>query len=220
MKVFSIIPARGGSKRIPYKNIAKVNGVPLLEWTIKHSLNSEMINKTFVSTDALYIKDVAGKSGAIVIDRPKELCGDKSSSEDAVRHWLDTLDDKPDIIVMLQCTAPIRDKNQINNGIKKLIKKKSDSLFFASDLGRWIWTKDNKPINYDYTNRIMTQDKDWELVECSDYIFTYNLFNTTGLRLGGKIIHEKVSKLATLDIDDKTDLCIVQAIAKELNLKP
>lgn len=220
MKVYSIIPARGGSKRVPYKNIAEINGISLLEWTLKHSLECSYIDRTYVSTDALYIKEVAKQHGTYIIDRPLELCGDKSSSEEAVKHWLDILDEKPDIIVMMQCTAPFRDKNQIENGINKLISEKADSLYYGAELGRWIWTRDNKPINYDYKHRIMTQDKDWELIECSDYIFTYDLFESTGLRLGGKIIHEKVSKFATIDIDDIYDLRIAQSIGKELNLKP
>jgi N-acylneuraminate cytidylyltransferase len=221
LKTYCIIPARGRSKRIPYKNIAKINGIPLLEWTIKHSLESDEIKKTYVSTDALYIKDLAEKCGAIVIDRPSELCTDTSQSEEAVNHWLDVLgNDKPDIIVMMQCTAPFRETSQIDTGIRKLIYEKADSLFFASELGKWIWSNDNKPLNYDYKKRIMTQEKEWELIECSDYIFTYDLFKKTGLRLGGKIINQKVSKYVAIDVDDNIDLVVARSVAKYLNLKP
>jgi len=175
-----------------------------------------MIDKVYVSTNCPKISSVALKAGAIVIKRPENLCGDESTTEEAIGHWLQQIEERPDIIALVQCTSPFRGKDTLDNAIKKLIQEKADSLFFATDLGRWIWTEDNVPINYDYTNRIMTQDKNWELVEGGDYIFTTDLFEKTSLRLGGKIIHYKIGKIESTDIDDHEDLLIARSIASVL----
>jgi len=214
MKVFSLTPARGGSKRIPNKAVVDLCGRPLIEWTLRDSIQSNRIDKSYVSTDSQLIKDEIRQLPVEVVDRPSEFAGDKSSSESVVKHWLSTLDEKPDIIVMLQCTGPFRQRETLDNAIQKLIDEKADSLFFGSDLGRWIWSTSNVPLNYDYRNRIMTQDKEWELVEGSDYIFTRKLFEETGFRLGGKIVHYKIEKLESIDIDDKDDLIIARGVAQ------
>ena len=77
----------------------------------------------------------------------------------------------------MQCTSPFRQKGIIDNAIKKMIKEKADSLFFGHSIERWLW-KNNKPINYDYKKRPMTQDKQWDIdIEGGDYIFTMDWEN-------------------------------------------
>ena len=94
MKVISIIPARGGSKGILKKNIIDVAGKPLIAWTIEQSINTDIINKTYVSTENMEIAKISQKYGAEIIWRPEEICGDLATSESAILHALDYLKEK------------------------------------------------------------------------------------------------------------------------------
>ena len=117
MNILSIIPARGGSKSIPLKNIVKIQNKPLLYYTVTASLNSKLITRTIVSTDNQKIAKVAELLGAEVIKRPKKLASDTSSVELTIQHTVDHLkkteDYIPDIIILLQNTSPLRNSKHI-----------------------------------------------------------------------------------------------------------
>lgn len=213
MRIIAIIPARGGSKRIKDKNIVILGRSPLIEWTLHAATYSELITDIYVSTDDNFIKMAAESMGAVVIDRPAELCADDSPSEDAIIHVLENIDYEPDIIVMMQCTGPFRLPGQIDRGIQKLINSGADSLFFGTYLERWIWSNDGKKsLNYDYKNRQMTQEKQWEIVEGSDYVFLRESFIKHKNRLGGKIEHYIIDKICNFDINTEIDLGIAKAV--------
>jgi CMP-N-acetylneuraminic acid synthetase len=108
--------------------------------------------------------------------------------------------------------------NQIDDGINKIIKTKADSLLFVHEFDRFIWDENHFPLNYSYRKRPRTQEKEWEMVENGDYIFTSKLFKETKLRLGGKIEFMKTSKISGTDIDTPLDLEIARAIAQHKNL--
>ena len=93
-KVITVIPARGGSKGVPRKNVKLLNGKPLIAYTIEASLNSGVVDRVFISTDDAEIAEVAKKFGAEVIDRPAELAGDKVTLEPVIKHALDYLREK------------------------------------------------------------------------------------------------------------------------------
>ena len=101
-----IIPARGGSKRIKNKNILKLGNLTLIEHTILHALNSKLKKNIYISTDSTKIKLICKKYPVKVIDRPKKISNDYSSSEDALIHALDNIPFSPDYVVFLQCTSP------------------------------------------------------------------------------------------------------------------
>lgn len=110
--IISIIPARGGSKGIPRKNIKELNGKPLIAYSIEHSLKVDSIDRTIVSTDDEEIGEISREIGAEVIERPDELAEDDSLVIDAVRYTVEKLEsegDKIDIIVLFEPTSPIRD---------------------------------------------------------------------------------------------------------------
>ena len=112
MRSVAIIPARGGSRGIPRKNLRVIAGKPLLAYTIEHALATPSIDRVVVSTDDVEIGTVAARHGAEVIWRPAEISGDRASSEAALLHALDELaardDYRPDLVVMLQATSPLR----------------------------------------------------------------------------------------------------------------
>lgn len=125
-RVLALIPARGGSKRLPGKNIKIFCGRPLIHWTIAQALRSRLVNSVVVSTDDRRIARAARVAGARVpFMRPARLASDKSSTFDAVAHTIDFLrsrGEKYDILALLEPTSPLRKKEDIDNAIAMLIK--------------------------------------------------------------------------------------------------
>ena len=109
-KLKVIIPARGGSKGVPGKNIKKINGIPLLAYPIMAAKNSKYISDIYVSTDDTDIKNVALEYGSKVIDRPKEFAQDDSLDIDVMRHAVNHLQDLGDIVHLRATTPMIKGK--------------------------------------------------------------------------------------------------------------
>lgn len=159
MKYITLIPARGGSKRFPGKNIHMLNGMPLIEYSIQYSFQCNLINATYVSTDDKDIKAVASISGATVLDRSEELATDHASTaavmQDAVRTLIDN-GVEFDYVVLLQATNPLRPKDLLKDAIKIIEEKHCSSLMAVNrcdkKLGKII---DNqfKPWNYYFGQR-------------------------------------------------------------------
>lgn len=200
---------------MPGKNLAMLGGYHLIEWTVNDAINSNLISDIYVSTDSERIAGIVEHMPKVtVIERPAALCTPVSASETAIEHVLSVIAEKPDIIVMMQCTSPFRMHNQLDTALRLFMDKEVDSLFFGCKLGRWIWNpSDLTAINYDPESRVMTQSKQWELVECGDYIFTRDIFERTGNRLGGQRMCYKVGKICSYDIDTAIDLEVCRAIA-------
>lgn len=226
LEVMTIIPARGGSKGIPQKNLRLLAGKPLISYTIKQSLNSSLVNRTFVSTDSLAIKEVSEKCGAEVIVRPSSLAKDKTTSEAAVRHAIKYLERKggylPDIIVFLQCTSPLRRKNDIDRAIKYLLKNKYDSIFSAYEKHYMVWEENRgklRSLNFDYRKRPRRQDKNKEYVENgSIFIFKRNSFLTYGNRICGKAGVYVMPYEYSIDIDDLFDFWLCKKLINRRRL--
>jgi len=126
MKILGITPARGGSKSIYKKNINPLAGKPLIAWTIEAALQSKLLNEYLVSTEDSEISAVAKKYGAHVLDRPKELATDEATSLSVLQH---VLKNKPaDIVVLLQCTSPVREAGLIDRCIQQFLDSHADSL--------------------------------------------------------------------------------------------
>ena len=110
--VLGVIPARGGSKRFPGKNIVPFRGMPLIEWTIRAAQRSGYIDTLICSTDSFRIVKVAGRNGCRVLHRPEDLATDEATSEDVLRHVLTFY--PADIVVLLQPTSPLRTTEDID----------------------------------------------------------------------------------------------------------
>ena len=133
-KILAFIPARGGSKGIPNKNIKLFNGKPLIEWTINSALKSKLISKVIVSSDSKKILSISKKLGADIVLRPKNISGDFATTESAIKHYIKNTKESFDTIVLLSPTSPIRKMKDIDNAIKEFKSKKQDSCFSASIL--------------------------------------------------------------------------------------
>lgn len=211
--IVAIIPARGGSKSIPEKNIIDFCGKPLIAWSIIQARESKYIQQVFVTTDNEKIGKVSREYGAFIIDRPEELASDASSSEDALLHAMSEIEKQHDFesVLFLQATSPLRESSDIDMAIEMFHSKKADSLFSASlykDLCLW---KDNannmESITYDFRDRKRRQDRNpYYLENGSIYIFKTHIIKQDNNRLGGKIIHYDMPVWKSHEIDDVEDV--------------
>ncbi len=218
----AIIPARGGSKGLPGKNIRTLTGKPLIAHSIIHSLEAKLIDKVYVSTDDHEIAEIAQEYGAEIINRPEELAGDTASSESALIHAVEQIEATGvtiDLVVFLQCTSPIRTEKDIDNGIKKVKTEGADSLLSVSPSHRFLWQEVNgvaKSINYDYRHRHRRQDMQPQYVENgSIYIFKPWVLKELNNRLGGKIALLTMSEAASWEIDSLLDFEIAESLLKK-----
>jgi len=131
-QVLAVIIARGGSKRLPRKNLLPLRGKPLIAWTIEHARNSKYIDKILVSTDDKEIARISKTYGAVVpFIRPAALAADDSPSADAVLHTLDFLHERgydPATVVLLQPTSPLRQASDIDNALELFVRNKCESV--------------------------------------------------------------------------------------------
>lgn len=220
MNVIAIIPARGGSKRIPRKNVLPLAGKPLLQYSIEQARGSRLIKRVIVSTDDDEIVDIAVSCGAEVVRRPPELSDDTASSESALLHVLQYLEAEegfiPDLIVFLQCTSPLRKYDDIDKAIDTLIVHAYDSLLSAFRFNKYIWQMRGNavvPINYDYKKRWREQDFPVQFQENgSIYVLKSWVLKQLNNRLGGKIGIYEMDYLASFQIDTYEDLELCESI--------
>lgn len=133
MEVLAVIPARGGSKGLPQKNVRPLGGHPLIAYSIQAAREAKKITRTLVNTDAAYIKEVAEQYKAVVpFLRPPELAGDLSTDLEVFQHtlrWLEQEENyRPDLVVHLRPTSPVRPVGLIDLAIEKLMNTDADSL--------------------------------------------------------------------------------------------
>lgn len=167
MEILSIIPARGGSKGIPGKNIKLLGGKPLIAHTIEASLKSKYITRTILSTEDAKIKDIALSFGAQVIDRPLELAQDETKTAPVMLHVLETLEKEnyiPDAVILLQATCPMRNEHHIDDAFKLFFDNDCDSVFAAYEFGnthaKWKMLYDGKLEGlYNYRERPRRQEE-------------------------------------------------------------
>jgi len=129
----TIIPARGGSKRLPRKNVLDLAGKPLIAWTIEAGLKSKYIDKIVVTSDDDEILEISKKFGAEIIKRPDELASDTATTFDAIKHAIDNLE-AYDYIVLLQPTSPLRNTDHIDEAIELLMAKESDAVVSVCEM--------------------------------------------------------------------------------------
>lgn len=212
--VIAIIPARGGSKRVPGKNLVPVGGEPLIAHTLRHALESRHLSDVYVSTDDDSIAAFSEARGAQTVRRPKELSDDAATSEAALLHVLDyrsqhDLDD-PDIVVFLQCTSPVRAHGDIDRAIEQFVREGADSMFSATRDANYVWElRDGtlQSLTYDYKNRKRGQDFNAQYRENgSMFLFRPQVLRQHNNRLGGKISVYEMGMWASFEINSPIEV--------------
>lgn len=224
--VIAIIPARGGSKGIPGKNLRLVCGKPLLAWSIMHARDAKSINSVWVSSDSNDILDVAEEYGAIAIRRPEGLSGDTAPSEAAWLHALEEVEHsgvRVDLVVGMQATSPIRAGSDLDAAIGQVNSESLDSLLTVTeveDFFNWrIGSDGPESVNYDYRSRKIRQLFEKRFLENgSFYIFRPEILRTLNNRLGGKIGMHVMERYKMFQIDNPEDIVLCESIMRGYGL--
>jgi len=225
--ILAIIPARGGSKGLPGKNIKEIAGKPLIAWSIEQGKKSKYIDKLIVSTDDKEIANISKKYGADVpFIRPAELASDKSKTIDTILHAINYFESREnffDIIVLLEPTSPLRDTEDIDEAIEKLItEKEAESIVGISKVeishpAFLVRLEDEflKPYLYKDFRVLRRQEiSDLYFYEGSIYI-SYS----KSLKLRRNFYHDKAigytfPKWKSYEVDDISDFVIIEALLK------
>lgn len=220
----AIIPARGGSKGIPRKNVRLLNGKPLIAHTIEQALKTPTINRVIVSTDDAEIGAVSQQYGAEVVWRPAEISGDLASSEAALLHVLEYLEQSegycPDLTVFLQCTSPLTLAEDIEGTIQALLREQADSALAVVPFHYFIWREngagDAVGINHDKQRRLLRQQRAPEYLESGAvYVMRTTQFRKTKHRFFGKTALYVMPADRRLEIDEPADFRVAEVLLRE-----
>ncbi len=216
-RIVAVIPARGGSKGVPGKNLREVGGVPLIARAIGAALCTEWIDRVVVTTDDAEIERVATAEGADVVLRPAELAGDTASSESALLHALDAIDGEVDVLVFLQATSPFIRPNDLDAAIETVRDGRHDVVFSAVLSHGFLWRESERGavgINHDASVRLRRQDREPEFLETGAfYVMDAAGFRRAGFRFFGSVGIAEVEQSTALEIDTEADLEVAHALA-------
>lgn len=218
----AIIPARGGSKGVPRKNVQRVGGIPLVARAVLAARESGVIDLVVVTTDDDEIASVAREHGATIVRRPAEISGDEASSESALLHALDVLDeDGPPVgvIAFLQATSPFIDAAALRRAVEDVREKRLDSVFAAVETYGFLWSRDPSSstvsaVNHDAERRPRRQDRDPHLLETGAfYVMSADGFRAAGHRFFGRVGAVEVREGTEIEIDTHDELERARALA-------
>jgi CMP-N-acetylneuraminic acid synthetase len=207
-----IIPARGGSKGIPRKNLQLVNGVPLVARAIRTARAACSISEVVVSTDDQEIADLACAEGAGVVWRPADISGDAASSESALLHAVGVLElAADDLIVFMQCTSPLTSSSDLDGLVELFLAEHADSAFTVTPFHGFIWRRGTDrqavAVNHDANVRFRRQDLEPEYLENGAlYAFSVGGFVKHRHRFFGRTVMFEMPAVRCLDIDSPDDL--------------
>ena len=227
-RAIAIIPARGGSKRVPGKNLLPLAGRPLVAHSVLHARESRYVETVYVSTDDSAIAEVAQGVGAEVIERSPELAGDKATSESALLEVLDArvargLAD-PDLVVFLQCTSPVRRPGEVDRAVEKLLSENADSLISVAEDAALLWHADGdapRAVNWDSQHRPREQELAHQYRENgSIYVFRPAVLREHGNRLGGRIALHVMDFWSSFQLDKPADRELLEWIIRRPGLGP
>ena len=142
-RVLAVIPARGGSKGVPAKNLLPVGGVPLVARAVRECLAAKLVTDVVVSTDDQAIAAAARQAGAEVVLRPAAIAGDTATSEAAVLHAMDAHETlhgtKVDVVLLVQCTSPFIIREDVDGVVNAVVHNGADSALTVAPFHGFIW---------------------------------------------------------------------------------
>ena len=220
-KIVAIITARKGSKGIINKNIKKLNGIPLLAYSIMYAKKSKYIDKVFVTTDGANIEKVSKKYNSQVIKRPKNLSSDSAMSDIAVIHAINYIEKNLgyyfDYVVFLQPTSPLRTIGEIDRAIELAVRKKRDCVFSSNVYHPYLWIKKDrklKPLSINPKKLKRRQDCEQIVDTGSYYITKKEVFKNYRNRYGKKVLNYLSDFHSSFEIDEIKDLKFISNYLK------
>lgn len=225
-KVLALIPARGGSKRLPDKNILPLDNKPLIAWTIEAALASKYIDRVLVTTDSDEIAKVSKQYGAeIPFIRPGKLSADETSTNEVIQHFLEKVDgDSDEIILILQPTSPLRLEDDIDRAIELLVHKKADGVVSVCECDHsplWCNTLPENNSLGTFLRKEVVGKRSQDLptyYRLNGAIYSYSreaLFKHEGIHYSDSVFSLIMSKNASVDIDDLMDFRFAEVMMSE-----
>ncbi|MDQ0599413.1 YrbI family 3-deoxy-D-manno-octulosonate 8-phosphate phosphatase [Streptomyces canus] len=228
-RVLAVIPARGGSKGVPAKNLAPVGGVPLVARAVRECRATRLVTDVVVSTDDQAIAAAAREAGAEVVLRPAAIAGDTATSEAAVLHAMDTHEAlhgaAVDVVVFVQCTSPFLVREDIDGVAGAVVETGADTAVTVAAFHGFIWrdaddeaTGGGYGVNHDKSYRPRRQDRPQDLLETgAAYAMDAAGFRKHQHRFFGRTELVRTDPARVLEIDDPHDLARARALAPLLD---
>jgi YrbI family 3-deoxy-D-manno-octulosonate 8-phosphate phosphatase len=235
--VLAVIPARGGSKGVPGKNLAPVGGIPLVARAVRECVAAGHVTHVVVSTDDPSIAEVARSAGAGVVLRPADIAGDTATSEAAVLHAMDAHEAAHggapvDIVLLVQCTSPFITSEEIDGVAEAVISGGADTAHTVAPFHGFVWREDTDAapdapgplaarsasgafgVNHDKAGRPRRQDRPQEFMETGTaYAMRADGFRDRRHRFFGRTVLVKTDPARVLEIDEPGDMIRARALA-------
>lgn len=227
-RVLAVIPARGGSKGVPAKNLAPVGGVPLVARAVRECRAARLVSDVVVSTDDPAIAVAVREAGAGVVLRPAAIAGDTATSEAAVLHALDAYEAQHgtpvDVVLLVQCTSPFLVREDVAGVAAAVVENGADTAVTVAPFHGFVWRDADDPaeggfgVNHDKSHRPRRQDRPQDLLETgAAYAMDAAGFRTHQHRFFGRTELVRTDPARVLEIDDPHDLARARALAPLLD---
>jgi CMP-N,N'-diacetyllegionaminic acid synthase len=219
----AIIPARGGSKRLPRKNVLDLNGKPLIAYSIEAGLKSKYIDKVIVTSDDDEILTISERYGADTIKRPDELASDTATTFDAIKHAMENCE-RYDYIILLQPTSPLRNEKHIDEAIELLESKNADAVVSVCEMDHsplWSNTLNDSLSMSDFLKDEVVNKRSQDLekyyrLNGAIYICNIKKFlKEESFFLKDNVFAYKMDRKKSIDIDEKIDFEITKIMLRE-----
>ena len=219
LNVLIIIPARGGSKGIPKKNIRLMNGKPLISYAIQTALASSYHPDVYVSTDSDEIADISAKYGAKIIKRDESLAGDAVTLDPVIYDALLRAEREKglpyNLIITIQPTSPLTKTTTLDNAIRLFIKKKCNTIISVVNKPHLSWKEsDEKNITPNYTKRLNRQQLPKNYLETGAFVITDRSSISSTTRFGKDVCVYEVPEEESIDIDNEIDWIATESLMK------
>lgn len=222
--IVAIIPARGGSKGVPRKNVKDFCGKPLLAHTVEQALAAETVNRVVLTSEDDEIIAAGEQYGADILRRPQEMATD-AAKVDPLLIWsveeLEKSGDPIDILVLLYPTAPLRGVEAIDATVRRVRDEGFDSALTLMEDKSYLWRVEEgiaSPTNYSPSNRAPRQQEAWNqwIENKAVYAMTRNLLLETKCRIHGRVGYVEMDALRSIDIDNPSDFVIAETVYNKL----
>ncbi|MEV4501522.1 acylneuraminate cytidylyltransferase [Streptomyces klenkii] len=226
--VLAVIPARGGSKGVPAKNLAPIGGVPLVARAVRECRAARLVTDVVVSTDDPGIAATARGAGAVVVQRPAALSGDTATSEAAVLHAMDAYEathgTAVGTVLLVQCTSPFLTSGDVDGVAEAVVEGGADSALTVAPFHGFVWRAEGEGdrgahgVNHEKSHRPRRQDRPQDLLETgAAYAMRADGFRAARHRFFGRTELVRTEAARVLEVDDPHDLARARALAPLLD---
>ncbi|MEV4926223.1 acylneuraminate cytidylyltransferase [Streptomyces roseoverticillatus] len=231
--VLAVIPARGGSKGVPAKNLAPIGGVPLVARAVRECRAARLVTDVVVSTDDPGIAATARGAGAVVVQRPAAIAGDTATSEAAVLHAMDAYEamhgTEVGTVLLVQCTSPFLTSGDVDGVAEAVVEGGADSALTVAPFHGFVWREGREEpeerqdsaahgVNHDKSRRPRRQDRPQDLLETgAAYAMRADGFRAARHRFFGRTELVRTDASRVLEVDDPHDLARARALAPLLD---